>query len=387
MKLLYLDCSMGIAGDMLMAALLELHPDKEDFLRRLNTALPDNVTVTAEPDEKRGIYGTHVRVTIDGEEESLGQTGIHHPHVSIQEILARLENAEASETVKKNAKTVYLRIAEAESLVHNREIENIHLHELGSLDALADIFGVCMLMEELRPDRIVCSPIHVGAGTVRTTHGVLPVPAPATALLLRGVPIYGGEFQGELCTPTGAALAVHFADTFGPLPAMIPEVIGIGTGTKDFETANIMRVILGWANEQSEPVLELCCNLDDMTAEAIGFVQEELFTLGALDVYTTDIGMKKCRPGTMLTCMCRQQDRDAMLRCLFRNTTTLGVREYTCSRYTLQRTIRAVETKYGTVHIKTAEGWGVRREKPEYEDLARIAREQNISLAETEALL
>ncbi|MBR4394506.1 MAG: DUF111 family protein, partial [Oscillospiraceae bacterium] len=146
MKLLYLDCSMGIAGDMLMAALLELHPDKEDFLRRLNTALPDNVTVTTEPDEKRGIYGTHVRVTIDGEEESLGQTGIPHPHVSIQEILARLENAEASETVKKNAKTVYLRIAEAESRVHNREIENIHLHELGSLDALADIFGVCMLM-------------------------------------------------------------------------------------------------------------------------------------------------------------------------------------------------------------------------------------------------
>ncbi len=387
MKTLYLECSMGAAGDMLMAALLELHPDRQGFLCRLNAALPDNITVTAEADRKHGIRGTHVHVMADGEEEGAEKSSGHHPHTSVREILTLLEQADAPEAAKQNAKAVYQRIADAESEVHGKDVENIHLHELGSLDALADVLGVCMLMEELHPDRVVCSPIHVGSGTVRTAHGILPVPAPATALLLRGVPVYGGEIRGELCTPTGAALTAHFAGSFGPLPPMVPEKIGIGTGTKEFEAANILRAILGEAEGQTEPVLELCCNLDDMTAEAIGFVQEQLFSLGALDVYTTGIGMKKCRPGTMLTCMCRSQDRDVMLRCLFRDTTTLGVREYTCSRYTLQRSIREVETAYGTVHIKTAEGWGVRREKPEYEDLARIAREQNISLAEVEAML
>ncbi len=386
MRTIYIDCSMGAAGDMLMAALLELHPDPEAFLQRLNTALPENVTVTAEQGVKRGISGTRVHVVIDGEEEG-HEHGCHHPQTNIQQIYAKIGALPVSEAVRRNTTAIYERIARAESQVHGRPMENIHLHELGSLDALADVLGVCLLMEELAPEKVLASPVHVGSGTVRCAHGLLPVPAPATELLLHGIPMYSGQIQGELCTPTGAALLAHFVQDFGPMPALRVEKSGYGLGTKDFETANVLRVLLGETGQRQDRVLELVCNLDDMTPEALGFVQEELMARGALDAYTTHIGMKKNRPGIMLTCMCREAQREDMLQCLFHNTSTLGVREYVCDRYTLQRSQRTVETAYGPVRVKRAEGWGVCREKPEYEDLARIAREQGISLKEAEALV
>lgn len=386
MRTIYIDCSMGAAGDMLMAALLELHPDPEAFLQRLNTALPENVTVTAEQGVKRGISGTRVHVVIDGEEEG-HEHGCHHPQTNIQQIYAKIDALPAPEAVRRNTRAIYERIARAESQVHGRPMENIHLHELGSLDALADVLGVCLLMEELAPEKVLASPVHVGSGTVRCAHGLMPVPAPATELLLHGIPMYSGQIQGELCTPTGAALLAHFVQDFGPMPALRVEKSGYGLGTKDFETANALRVLLGESGQRQDRVLELVCNLDDMTPEALGFVQEELMARGALDAYTTHIGMKKNRPGIMLTCMCREAQREDMLQCLFRNTSTLGVREYVCDRYTLQRSQRTVETAYGPVRVKRAEGWGVCREKPEYEDLARIAREQGISLKEAEALV
>ena len=386
MRTIYIDCSMGAAGDMLMAALLELHPDPEAFLQRLNTALPENVTVTAEQGVKRGISGTRVHVVIDGEEEG-HEHGCHHPQTNIQQIYAKIDALPAPEAVRRNTRAIYERIARAESQVHGRPMENIHLHELGSLDALADVLGVCLLMEELAPEKVLASPVHVGSGTVRCAHGLMPVPAPATELLLHGIPMYNGQIQGELCTPTGAALLAHFVQDFGPMPALRVEKSGYGLGTKDFETANALRVLLGESGQRQDRVLELVCNLDDMTPEALGFVQEELMARGALDAYTTHIGMKKNRPGIMLTCMCREAQREDMLQCLFRNTSTLGVREYVCDRYTLQRSQRTVETAYGPVRVKRAEGWGVCREKPEYEDLARIAREQGISLKEAEALV
>ena len=386
MRTIYIDCSMGAAGDMLMAALLELHPDPEAFLQRLNTALPENVTVTAEQGVKRGISGTRVHVVIDGEEEG-HEHGCHHPQTNIQQIYAKIDALPAPEAVRRNTRAIYERIARAESQVHGRPMENIHLHELGSLDALADVLGVCLLMEELAPEKVLASPVHVGSGTVRCAHGLMPVPAPATELLLHGIPMYSGQIQGELCTPTGAALLAHFVQDFGPMPALRVEKSGYGLGTKDFETANALRVLLGESGQRQDRVLELVCNLDDMTPEALGFVQEELMARGALDAYTTHIGMKKNRPGIMLTCMCREAQREDMLQCLFRNTSTLGVREYVCDRYTLQRSQRTVETAYGPVRVKRAEGWGVCREKAEYEDLARIAREQGISLREAEALI
>lgn len=387
MKILYIDCAMGAAGDMLAAALLELHPDPADFLRRLNAALPARVRVTAEPDEKRGIRGSHFRVEVDGEEEGSAAPRAAHPHSSLARIRERIAALEVPAAVRDETLAVYDRIAAAESAVHGHPVENIHLHELGSLDALADVLAVCWLLHELRPDRIVCAPIAVGSGTVRCAHGVLPVPAPATALLLRGLPVWAGEERGELCTPTGAALLGRFAGDFGPLPPMRLEKIGVGTGTRDFETANILRALWGESgDETAESVLELRCSLDDNTPEEIGFALERLFEAGALDAFTAPIGMKKNRPGVLLTVLCKPERRDEMLRCLFRHTGTLGVRETLCPRWTLRRDFRRAETEAGPIRIKTAEGFGVRREKPEYEDLARIARERGISLREAAAL-
>ena len=388
MKTLYFDCAMGAAGDMLMGALSELHPDRDGFLTRLNRALAGRAVVSAAPDSKCGISGTHISVSINGHEEGEEPDGHcdaghhHHHHTSISEIFAFLDHAEADSAVIADVKAVYTLLADAESHVHGRPIENIHFHEIGSLDALADILGVSMLIHELAPDKIVCSPINVGSGTVKCAHGILPVPAPATELILRGVPVYGGSIRGELCTPTGAALLKHFSTGFGEIPLMSVSAAGYGTGTKNFDAANVVRAMIGESRSDAGEILELKCNLDDMTAEEVGYAQEMLFSAGALDVYTAPIGMKKNRPAVLLTCMCRREQRDEMLRCIFANTSTLGVREYVCSRYTLSRREESVETEYGAVHIKNASGWGVSRSKPEYEDVARIARETGRSFHE-----
>lgn len=387
MKILYLNCSMGAAGDMLSAALLELHPNPQDFLRRLNEALPDRVVVTAEPDEKGGFRGTHFRVRVDGEEEGQPSRGGHPPHTSLSEIREQIAEMRIPEQVRTDVLLVYDRIAAAESSVHGESVENIHLHELGSLDALADVLAVCWLMYELHPDKTLCSPIAVGSGTVKCAHGILPVPAPATERLLRGLPIEAGSEEGELCTPTGAALLGYYIMDFCPMRTMRVEKCGVGTGSKNFRSANILRAFWGDDGEKTETILELACNLDDCSGEEIGYAMERLFEAGALDVFTVPTGMKKNRPGVLLTVLCRQEDRDEMLRCLFRHTMTLGVRETQARRYVLNRSFRCVETEVGPIHIKTAEGWGVRRSKAEYEDLARAAREHDLSLREAAELL
>lgn len=253
------------------------------------------------------------------------------------------------------------------------------------MDAVADIVGVCMLMEELAVDRVVVSPIHVGSGFVRCAHGVLPVPAPATAHILQGIPSYGGQVQGELCTPTGAALLKHFADSFGPMPVMNIQKIGYGMGKKDFETANCIRAFLGEEGVSGGPngeIAELRCNLDDMTGEELGYASRILFEEGALDVFLVPIQMKKDRPGQMLLCICKPEDADRMAQLILQHTTTLGVRKALCTRYMLERTSEEVQTSLGTVHIKHAQGYGVAKDKIEYEDLARIAKEKGKSLIE-----
>lgn len=381
MKTLYIDCAMGCAGDMLTAALLELHPDRDGFIARMNDALGGKAVLSAKPDRKCGVMGTHVTVLINGDEEGEPERH-HHHHTSVAEITEFIDTVPLADVVKDNAKAVYTHIAEAESRVHGHPIENIHFHEVGSLDALADVLSVCELMHELAPDKVLASPVNVGSGFVKCTHGVLPVPAPATELILRGVPIYSGQIKSELCTPTGAALLKHFAEAFVPMPVLRVDRAGCGTGKKNFETANVVRVLLGETDEQKERIIELVCNLDDMTPEELGFTMEELFKLGALDVYFTSIGMKKSRPGVMLTCMCRSDKRDEMLRCIFKHTTTLGVREYVCNRYSLTRSIDTVQTEYGAVRIKKAEGYGVKRSKAEYDDLAKLARENDTTIAE-----
>lgn len=381
MKTLYIDCAMGCAGDMLTAALLELHPNKNAFIDRMNAALDGRAVLSAKPDSKCGIAGTHVSVLINGDEE--GEPERHsHRHTSVAEIMNFIDNVPLCIEVRENAKAVYSLIAEAESRVHGSSAENVHFHELGSLDALADVLSVCELMHELAPEKVLASPVNVGSGFVKCAHGVLPVPAPATELILRGVPIYSGQIRSELCTPTGAALLRHFAAAFVPLPPLRVERTGYGTGKKDFEAANVVRVLLGETEDEREHITELACNLDDMTPEELAFAMEELFRLDALDVYFTDIGMKKSRPGVMLTCMCREEKRSEMLRCIFKHTTTLGVREYGCDRYSLTRSVETVQTRYGPVRVKSAEGFGVKRSKAEYDDLARLARENGLTLAE-----
>lgn len=381
MKTLYIDCSMGCAGDMLTAALLELHPDKDDFLSRMNAALGGKAVLTAAPDSKCGLRGTHVTVLINGDEEGEA-TRHHHEHTRISEILSFIDSVPLEVKVREDAKKVYSLIAEAESRVHGQPMENVHFHEVGSLDALADVLSVCTLMHELAPERILASEVNVGSGTVRCAHGVLPVPAPATELILRGVPIYSGQIKSELCTPTGAALLKYFVRKFGAMPTMQIENAGCGTGKKDFECANVVRAFIGETTDEGDRIIELACNLDDMTPEELSFAMEELFALGALDVYFTSIGMKKSRPGVKLTCMCRERQRKQMLECIFKHTTTLGVREYVCKRYELGRSEKTVRTQDGAVRVKTSSGYGAVREKAEYEDLAALARKSGKTIAQ-----
>lgn len=381
MKTLYIDCGMGCAGDMLTAALLELHPDREAFIAKMNAALGGRAVITARADSKCGIKGTHVSVLINGDEEGAVLRHEHEP-TSIAEILGFIAAAPLPDKVRSDAAAVYKMLADAESRVHSTPVENIHFHEVGSIDALADVLNVCMLMHELAPEKVICSPISVGSGSVRCAHGVIPVPAPSTEVLLRGIPYRSGDIESELCTPTGAALLRHFADEFAPMPLMTVEAAGYGTGTKDFKHANVVRVLLGKAQDERESVIELVCSIDDMTAEDLGFALERLLEAGALDAYYTSAGMKKCRPGVELNCICKSSERDAVLRCLFKNTSTLGVRECECRRYTLDRSTKTVETLLGSVSVKISQGYGVRREKPEYDELAQIARKTGLSMGE-----
>ncbi len=441
MKTIYLECNMGAAGDMLAAALLELHPDRQGFIKRLNAIGLPGVRFEAESSVKCGITGTHMRITVNGvEEESYDghehahahehgdhhhehdcehghehyehndcehshghhehndcehghehqehthSHGHHHAHYGLKDIAHTVSHLDLPDKVRSDVLSVYRLIAEAESHAHGRPIDEIHFHEVGSLDAIADITAVCLLINELAPERIIASPIHVGCGQVRCAHGVLPVPAPATAWILKDVPTYGGEVRGELCTPTGAALIKYFADEFGVQPAMRIRNIGYGCGKKDFEWANCIRAMLGETTMNRDSVVELSCNLDDMTPEAVGFAMERLFEAGALDVYTLPAGMKKNRPGILLTCICRHEQREKMVKTMFMHTTTLGIRESECNRYILDRKVETLCTEYGSIRVKKAEGWGVKREKPEYDDLAAVARKYGISIAQAEDL-
>lgn len=396
MKILYIECNMGAAGDMLMSALSELIPDPDGFAEKLGGIGIPNVTAARERVQKCGIYGTHIRVAVGGEvedehthEHTHEHTQVieHHRHSGMSETEHIISHLSVSEKVRENAVAVYKLIAEAESAAHDCPVEQIHFHEVGAMDAIADIVGVCMLLEELAPDRIIVSPINTGSGRVRCAHGILPVPAPATAYILRGVPIYSNEIRGELCTPTGAALLKHFADEFSDMPHMKISAVGYGMGSKDFETANCLRAFIGesgTADGEKDEIAELCCNLDDMTGEAVGYAAEKLLEGGALDVFTTPVGMKKNRPAVLLSCLCRPCDKEKMTELIFKHTSTIGVREYLCKRYILKRREVTVNTNYGEVRAKESSGYGTVKVKPEYDELARLADENGVSLADIE---
>ena len=419
MKTLYFDCGMGAAGDMLTAALLELLPDREAALLKLNAIGIPDVRYTAERSVKCGITGTHMRVTVHGVEEEPGEDGHehhhdhdhdhdhehhhdhehghdhdhehdhdhdhHHDHVHHgmhdSEHIVK-DHLDLPEKVRQDILNVFGLIAEAESHVHGVPVTEIHFHEVGTMDAVADVAAVCLLLNEIAPDEIVASPIHVGSGQVRCAHGILPVPAPATAYILRGVPTYGGEVRGELCTPTGAALLKYFVTHFSGMPIMRTEVIGYGMGKKDFDRANCVRAMLGETEGKTDAVTELSCNVDDMSAEAIAYAAEKLMEGGARDVYTVPIGMKKGRPGTLIRVLCTPADAERMAELIFRHTSTIGIRKAELERYVLERKAETIETEFGPVRRKISFGYGVTREKYEYDDLSRIADEQGISIEE-----
>ena len=413
MKTLYLVCGLGAAGAMLTAALLELLPNGDEFLSELNGLNIPGVAFLREPSVKCGIHGTHIAVKVNGEEEterahdhshehghehsnsneheckhehSHDSAHIHH-HNGMHEIEHIIENLPISAKVKSHVLAVYSLIAEAESYVHDVPVTNVHFHEVGTMDAIADITAVCMLMDRLSPKEVIVSPVHVGSGYVQCAHGILPVPAPATAYILRDVPIYGGRIKSELCTPTGAALLKHFATKFGDMPVMKTEAIGYGMGKKDFPIANCIRALLGETEECSDTIVQLCCNLDDMTAEAIGFAEEQLFAAGALEVYTIPAQMKKSRRGILLSVLGQEKEKAKIIRLIFQHTTTLGIRENMSRRYILSRDVKNIKTELGDVRVKMSSGYGVVREKFEYEDIARIAREQGISLVDVTKLI
>lgn len=411
MKTLYLECKMGASGDTLMSALYEILPDQAAFLDTMNH-LHEGVHVTMEKKETCGILGTHATVDIGGEEEEsqdlpcgcihthgeahdhdhdhhhehnehnhdhhhdhVHDAHGHHHHSTPADIQHILDHLPVPEEVRDNAKAVYNRIAQAEAKVHGTTVEHIHFHEVGSLDAVMDITGVCLAMYLLHPEQVVVSPVHLGSGQVKCAHGILPVPAPATANLLTGIPCYCGEITGELCTPTGAALLAQFADSFGSMPSLMLEKVGYGVGKKEFPAANCLRAFYGENNDpQQAQIVELCCHIDDMTAEALAFAGEQLLAQGALDVSASPLTMKKGRAGVNYTVLCKPQDETRIANVILRETTTNGVRATRCAKYILRPSIRTVDTSYGPVRIKCADSGDIHHEKPEYDDVAAAAR-------------
>lgn len=427
MKTLYLECKMGAAGDMLMSALYELLPDPASFLHIMNH-LHEGISVSMEKKDTCDIRGTHAVVDIGGEVENAedlpcgclhrhtelhvhaqekAPTAAHnhvheqdhdHPHDHAQDhdhphdheshphhhttpadIRRILDHLPVPEEVRAHVSAVYDRIAQAESKAHGVPVEHIHFHEVGSLDAVVDVTGVCLAMHLLHPDQVIVSPIHLGSGQVRCAHGIMPVPAPATANLLIGLPCYCGEINGELCTPTGAALLAHFANSFGPMPSLMLEKIGYGVGAKAFPAANCVRAFYGEANDpQQAEIVELTCHIDDMTAEALAFAGERLMEEGALDISVIPMTMKKGRAGIRYTVLCKPKDEERMADAILRETTTNGVRAAHCTKYILRPSVRTVHTSYGPVRIKCADSGNIHHEKPEYDDVASIARTKGL---------
>ncbi len=357
---------------MILAALVHAGLDVDvmhDVVRRLG--LPEVALVTS-PVRRGGLAAMHVRVEVG--------PASRKAHRHLPEILDIIERAGLAAPVAANARRIFERLASAEAAIHGIPPAKVHFHEVGAADAIVDIVGACAGLHALRIDRVVCSPIPIGSGTVTCEHGVLPVPAPATAELLRGVPIAACDVEGELTTPTGAAILTTLAAEYGPPPAMRLEAIGYGAGTREFRArANVLRVMVGTAGEGSEAgeerVVILETQLDDSNPQAVAFACERLLEAGALDVYTTPIGMKKSRPGVLLTALCRAESAAACEDVLFAETTTLGVRRSEATRQVLERTLEQIETPAGPIRVKVGRRGGrAVRAWPEYEDCAAAAR-------------
>jgi uncharacterized protein (TIGR00299 family) protein len=377
MKLAYFDCFSGISGDMILGALVDAGCDAERLSAELRGLPLSGWELTAQKVWKNGMAATQVHVKIEDQQK----------HRSLSAILDILRKSQLASPVRDRATAIFQKLGEAEARVHDIPVNKIHFHEVGALDAIVDIVGACVGFEALRIERFACSALNIGGGTVKMAHGILPVPAPATANLLQGVPTYSNGVQRELVTPTGAAIIATLCDSFGPQPPMKVSAIGYGAGTADLEgQPNVVRILIGEAAEKTLPgydeeIAVMEANLDDMNPQIYGYLLEKALAAGALDVYTTPVQMKKNRPGTLLTVLCRPQDVNALMSLIFAETTTFGTRTYRAQRRVLPRESITVATSFGEVRIKLSRVNGrILHVAPEYEDCRKLAIEKSVPL-------
>jgi uncharacterized protein (TIGR00299 family) protein len=377
MKLAYFDCFSGISGDMTLGAIVDAGCPLETLRGGLQALQVPGWTISAEKVWKNGMAATLVRVATEDQAK----------HRGLSEILEILDKSQLPQSVRQNAAAIFRKLGEAEARVHDVPLEKIHFHEVGAVDAIIDIVGASIGFAALGIEKFACSPLNVGGGTAKMAHGVLPVPAPATARLLLGKPTYSNGVQKELVTPTGAAIVATLCDSFGPQPAMSVASIGYGAGAVDLEgQPNVVRIMVGQAAEQAVPgfdeeIAVIEANLDDMNPQIYGYFLEKALAAGALDVYTTPVQMKKNRPGTLLTLLCKPAETNTLMSLVFAETTTLGARTYRAQRRTLPRETVKVLTQFGDVRVKLARVNGtIRHVAPEYEDCRKLATENNVPL-------
>lgn len=380
MRILYFDCFAGASGDMILGALVGVGVDPRLLTEQLSLLGVSGYEVSFETVDRSGISATRALV----------RTAEEHAHRHLSDILKIIHDSGLADSVKERASHIFTRLAEVEAKIHNISVERIHFHEVGALDAIVDVVGACVGFELLKVERFVCSELHVGSGMVEMAHGRFPVPPPAVAELLQDAPVYSSDIKGELVTPTGAAIISAVCDEFGPLPVMKIERTGYGAGGREYENfPNVLRLMLGEsaASEAStdERLVMVETNIDDMSPQVYGHVMEEALRRGALDCYLTPVQMKKNRPGTLLSILCRPADRDALCRFLLAETTTLGVRFYQVMRRALERETVKVETEFGEINVKVARLDGVViKGMPEYEECRAAAERANVPLIEVE---
>jgi uncharacterized protein (TIGR00299 family) protein len=403
-RTLYLDCFAGASGDMLVGAMLDCGLDFELLRSELLKLGVDGYELSLKRVDRSGIsaakFDVHLIAVAHSHEHhhNHGHSHGHHTHShhrALSEIKRIISSSNLSERVKGRAQTIFQRIGEAESKIHGIPIESVHFHEVGAIDSIVDIVGACVAFDALKIERIISSPLHVGSGTFNCAHGTYPVPGPATAELLKGAPIYSKDVEGELVTPTGAAIITTLAESYGPAPMMRIEKIGYGAGTRDYpKFPNALRAIIGELEADADltptTVTVIEANIDDLNAQVFGYLMEKALAAGALDIFYTPAQMKKNRPGVLLTLLCKPADRERMCDLIFRETTTLGVRYRNEQREILTREFVTVETEYGPIRIKVsrAKDGRVMNVSPEFEDCRAAAEKTGAGLrdAQTAAL-
>lgn len=364
---LYLDCHAGIAGDMLLAALVDLGASPNEIEHELKKLPIDNFKLNFKKEMKQGIHA--MTLSIDFHES--------HHHRTASDIFKMIDESDLDERVKMRSKSIFETIGHAEAKIHGMSIKDVHFHEVGAMDSIIDIVGGCIALELLNIDHLYCSPIPTGNGKIKIAHGIYPVPTPATAEILKGIPLASFDVHSELTTPTGAAIAKSLVTEFGPFPAATMQHIGYGAGTKNFDFPNVIRAIQFTDNETSyDQVQVLECQMDDMTPETLGHFMDTALQNDVLDIYYSPIIMKKNRPATQLTIICKVEDKLRIEELILKHTSSLGVRSYKVNRRILDRTFRDIQTPYGNVSIKLSLKNGkIFKIKPEYEDLRVISKQ------------